>query len=154
MPSDYATDVAVIDFRRHSMVLEWHSASGTWSPFDVAPALVHGIAFIRVSQPNICIYAQLGRLTLQIGPSHYVLSEQSPRIRCTPASFGLRKRFIVESGSGEILYSYAYWTNQGPDFFSWLAACAEDPDWRTRSRRLWSAGVAAAELRSAGVATA
>ncbi len=154
MPADQAIDVPVIDFRRHSMILEWHSQSGTWSPYDVAPSLVHGVALIRVSQPNVCIYAHLNRLTLQIGPHQYPLSEQSPRIRCMPASFGLRRRFLVESNGGAILYSFTYWANQGPDFFSWLAACAEDPEWRSRSRRLWSAGVDAAELRSAGLATA
>jgi hypothetical protein len=151
MPPGNATTISVIDFRRHSMVLQWHALGGTWTACDAPPPLVHGIALIRVSQPNICIYGQAGRLRLQIGPHQFALSENSPRISCSRglASFGFRRRFTVESSTGGVLYSFAYWTHQHHDFFHWLAMKAEDPDWRAASGRQWSDGVAASLLRSA-----
>lgn len=150
MAPDNAATISVIDFRRHSMVLKWHALGGTWTAYDDPPPLVHGIALIRPSQPNICLYAQAGRLRLQVGPNQYALSENSPRITCTRglASFGFRRRFTVESSTGGVLFSYAYWTNQGQDFFRWLADKAEDPDWRVASGRKWSEGMASADLRS------
>jgi hypothetical protein len=150
MASDASTTISVLDFRRHSMVLKWHALGGTWTACDIPPPLVHGIALIRASLPNICVYGHAGRLRLQVGTHQYALSENSPRITCTRglASFGFRRRFTVESSSGGILYSYAYWTNQHHDFFYWLAAKAEDPDWRVTSGRQWSEGLAAAVLRS------
>jgi hypothetical protein len=150
MAPDNATTISVIDFRRHSMVLQWHAQAGTWSPSETPPPLVHGIALIRASQPNICLYGQAGRLRLQVGANQYALSENSPRISCTRglASFGFRRRFTVESSTGGLLYSYAYWTNQHQDFFHWLANKAEDPDWRVTSGRQWSEGLAATVLRS------
>lgn len=149
MASDNATTISVIDFRRHSMVLQWHALGGTWSAYDQPPSLVHGVALIRASQPNICVYGQAGRLRLQVGPIQYALSENSPRVSCTRglASFGFRRCFTVESSTG-VLFSYAYWTNQGQDFFRWLAAKAEDPDWRVTSGRQWSEGVASTVLRA------
>ncbi len=149
-PIPQKTIVPVIDFRRHSMVLEWHTLGGTWAAYDIPPLLVNGIALIRPSLPNVCVYAQGGRLQLQIGPTQYALSEPSTCIRCTRGigSFGLRRRFTVESGSGRVLYSYAYWIGKGQDFFRWLAAKASDPDWRATSGRRWSEGVASAALRS------
>jgi hypothetical protein len=151
MAPDNATTISVIDFRRRSMVLQWHALGGTWTAWDIPPALVHGIALIRATQPNICVYGQAGRLRLQVGPDQYALSENSPRIRCTRglASFGFRRRFTVSSSTGGVLYNYAYWTNQRHDFFRWLAAKAEDPDWRVTSGRRWSEGVPATTLRSA-----
>ena len=150
MASDNATIIPVIDYRRHSMALQWHALGGTWTAFDTPPPLVHGVALIRASQPNICVYGRAGRLRLQIGPHQYALSENSPRITCTRglASFGFRRRFTVESSTGGVLYSYAYWTTQHHDFFRWLAAKAEDPDWRVISARQWSEGLAAEALRS------
>ena len=44
MAPDNATTISVIDFRRHSMVLQWHSLGGTWTACDNPPQLVHGIA--------------------------------------------------------------------------------------------------------------
>jgi hypothetical protein len=149
MTSDSAGSISVIDFRRHGMVLQWHALGGTWTAYDNPPPLVHGIALIRASQPNVCLYAQAGRLRLQVGPSQYALSENSPRITCTRgiASFGFRRRFTVASSTGGVLFSYGYWRSHGQDFFGWLAAKAEDPDWRVASGRKWSEGVASAELR-------
>src|SRR6202048_3171516 len=150
MASDESTTIPVLDFRRHSMVLKGHARGAPCTPCDNPPPLVHGIALIRASLPNICVYGHAGRLRLQVGPHQYALSENSPRISCTRglASFGFRRRFTVESSSGGILYSYAYWTNQHHDFFHWLATKAEDPDWRVTSGRQWSEGLAAAVLRS------
>ncbi len=149
MPSDNNGTVSVIDFRRQSMVLQWHILGGTWSAYDVPPSLVHGVALIRVAQPNICVYGQDGRLRLQVGPDQFDLSENSPRIKCTRgvASFGLYRRFTVESGR-EVLFSQAYWTGQGGNFFQWLAARAQHEDWGAKIGRQWSEGLAAAVLRS------
>lgn len=142
--------VPVIDFRRHSMVLEWHTLGGTWTAYDLPPALVHGVALIRPSQPNVCLYAQEGRLRLQIGPNQYALTDSAPRMRCSRAlaSFGLRRHFTLESSTGDVLYSCTYWTGQGQDFFEWLANKAADPDWRAASGRQWTDGVKAEALRA------
>ncbi len=149
MESHNAGTVSVIDFRRHSMVLQWHILGGTWSAYDVPPSLVHGVALIRAAQPNICVYGQAGRLRLQVGADQYELSGDSPRISCSRglASFGLYRRFTVES-SGGVLFSQGYWTGQGDDFFRWLAARAQLKDWGAQIGRRWSDGVAAAVLRS------
>jgi hypothetical protein len=150
MTSATAGTVSVIDFRRQGMVLQWHVLGGTWSANEVPPSLAHGVALIRAAQPNICVYAQSGRLRLQIGPDQYNLSENSPRIKCTRslASFGLRRRFTVESSTGGVLFSQPYWTPHAEDFFRWLATKAQDPDWRAATGRQWSEGVPAALLRS------
>src|SRR5258708_6469608 len=89
------------DSRRHSMVRHWHALGGTWTACDTPPLLVHGIALIRASQPNICVYGHAGRLRLQVGPNQYALSENSPRISCSRglASFGFRRHFTVESST-------------------------------------------------------
>jgi hypothetical protein len=151
MASDNAGTVSVIDFRRHSMVLQWHVLGGTWTAYDVPPSLVHGVALIRAAQPNICVYGHGGRLRLQVGPEQYALAENSPRIKCMRgvASFGLRRRFTVESSAGGLLFSHAYWSRQGEDFFRWLAARAQDPEWRTITGQQWSSGVPAPVLRAA-----
>jgi hypothetical protein len=150
MAEDSATTISVIDFRRHSMVLQWHSLGGTWTACDIPPPLVHGIAFIRPVGPNICVYGQGGRLRLQVGPTQYALSENAPRISCTRglASFGFRRRFTVMSSTGGVLFNHSYWTNQRRDFYRWLAESAEDPDWRISCGRQWSDGVASAALRA------
>jgi hypothetical protein len=150
MAPDNVATISVLDFRRRGMVLHWHALGGTWTACDNPPLLVHGIALIRVSQPNICVYGHAGRLRLQVGPNQYALAENSPRINCTRglASFGFRRRFTVESSTGGMLYSYAYWTNQHHDFFHWLATNAQDPDWRVTCGRQWSEGLAAAALRA------
>jgi hypothetical protein len=150
MASDNAGSVSVIDFRRQSMVLQWHVLGGTWTAYDVPPSLVHGVALIRAAQPNMCVYAHGGRLRLQVGPNQYALSEDSPRIKCTRgwASFGLRRRFTVESPDGTLLFSHTYWTNQGEDFFRWLTARAQSSNWRLAIGRQWSDGVPAAVVRS------
>jgi hypothetical protein len=142
--------VPVIDFRRHSMVLQWHALGGTWTACDVPPALVHGVALIRASQPNICLFGMDGGLHLQVGPDQYPLSEDSPRIKWSRdlASFGLRRRFTLESSSGGVLRTHAYWAGQGDEFFSWVVARAADPQWRTANGQRWSEGVHPAELRS------
>jgi hypothetical protein len=150
MASANAGIVSVIDFRRQSMVLQWHVLGGTWTACDVPPSLVHGVALIRPAQANICLYGHAGRLRLQVGPEQYALNENSPRIKCSRgiASFGLRRRFTVESSTGGVLYGHSYWTGQGGDFFRWLAARAQDPDWRASAGRRWSEGVAAPVLRA------
>jgi hypothetical protein len=144
-----ATIVPVIDFRRHSMVLEWHTLGGTWTAYDIPPPRVNGIALIRPTLPNVCLYGQGGELLLQIGPNQHVLSRQTTRVRWVRgfASFGFRRRFIVDSGNGAVLYSYSYWVRPGPDFFRWIAAKATDADWRVATGRLWSDGMLSSDLR-------
>jgi hypothetical protein len=144
-----ATPIPVIDFRRHRMVLHWQTQDGTWTPSDEAVAIVHGIAMIRGTPPNVCLYALDGRLRLQIGLAQFALAENSPRIRCfaDPASLGLRRKFIVESSTSGVLYRLAYWPGRGPDFFRWLAFKAQDPDWRAAAGRRWTEGVPADALR-------
>jgi hypothetical protein len=150
MSPDNAGTMSVVDFRRQSMVLQWHVLGGTWTAYDTPPSLVHGVALIRAAQPNICVYGHGGRLRLQVGPDQFALSVNSPRIKCTRgiASFGLRRRFTVESTTGGVLFSHPYWTSQGEDFFRWFAARAQDPDWRTATGRRWTDGVSAPVLRS------
>lgn len=142
--------IPVIDFRRHNMMLRWHALEGTWTACDLPPALVHGVALIRASQPNICLFGRDGRLHFQVGSDQYALTEDSPRIRWSRglATFGLRRHFVLESGSGGVLYRHAYWTGQADDFFSWFAARAADPQWRAANALRWSEGVQPAELRS------
>jgi hypothetical protein len=146
---DAETSVSVIDFRRHSMTLKWHMPAGTWTAHERPTALVHGIAYIRASPPNICLYGRSGGLKLQIGNRQYALSENSPRIKCSAVavSLGLRRKFTVESSTGGMLFSHEYWARRRHDFFHWLADKAADPEWRVTSGRQWSEGVASSELR-------
>lgn len=151
MPFVTPASVAVIDYRRRSMVLKWHASGGTWTAFEEPPALVHGIAWIQPSQPNICLYGQAGRLLLQIGSDQYALAENSPSIASVADwySLGFRRRFVVESSTAGVLFSHRYWPGRTPDFFRWLAAKAVDPDWRAACGRQWSEGVTISVLRSA-----
>ena len=150
MVATVSFNIPVIDFRRQSMILQWNALRGTWTAYDEPPSLVHGIALIRASQPNICLFAWVGQLHLQVGPDRYTLAETSPRIRWSRdlAGLGFRRRFSVESSTGGQLFTQAYWTGQGDDFFSWLAVRAADPEWRSVSGRQWSQGVQPAVLRS------
>lgn len=148
MSADAATMIPVLDFRRHGMVLQWHTLGGTWTAFDNPPPLVHGIALIRPAAPNICLYASAGGLRLQIGSDQYALSDENLRIRCRRAiaSFGFRRHFSIESGQ-RVLFSYSYWSGRGEDFFRWIAGRAKDPDWLRQNAPRWSDGVAAAVVR-------
>jgi hypothetical protein len=147
-PAVNATTLPVLDYRRRSMVLQWHALGGTWTACEFPPARVHGIALISATGPNICVFGQDGRLMLQIGPDQHVLAENSPRIICRAGFIllGLRRRFIVRAGSGEILYSHRYWRGQGGDFFRWLAKQAGNPEWRRSCGRQWSEGIEPAAL--------
>jgi hypothetical protein len=150
MTVSIATTITVIDFRRQSLLLEWNLVNGSWTACDVPPALAHGVALVRASRPNICIYGHGGALHLQVDGERFVLSEKSQRLRCTDgaASFGFRKRFTVESSSGDILFKHSFWTGQGDEFFAWLAKRAADPVWRADCGRRWSEGVDASVLRA------
>ena len=110
--------------RRHLERLRQSAAPGAWSRVD--PSLAAEYLRVRAG----------GAPAPAGGPQ---ISTRWRRIRpgssCTPgatASFGFRRRFTVESSTGGVLYSYAYWTSQHHDFFRWLATKAEDPDWRGR----------------------
>jgi hypothetical protein len=130
------------------MLLQWHLLGGTWTPCEFPPARVHGIALISATGPNICVFGQGGRLLLQIGPNRYALAENSPRIVCRGGwiLLGLRRRFIVRSSDGAVLYSHRYWHGQGRDFFRWLARQAASADWRSDCGKQWSDGVEPATL--------
>jgi hypothetical protein len=149
MNSPLAATVAVIDFRRRRMVLDWNTADGSWAACDAAPAKAHGVALIRASPPNVCIYAESGRLRLQVGRDHYALAGGA-RISCERVSgtFGFRRRFTLEADDGTIRFNLSYWTTQHRDFFCWMAVRAADPGWRTTSAQRWTEGVAPAALRS------
>lgn len=144
-----ADGVPVIDFRRHGMFLLWHESRGTWSASDVPPARVHGIALIRASGPNLCLFGSGGRLQLQVGAERYPVTGDSLRVRCRPvlASLGLRRRFTVEEGS-RMVYGHSYWTGQGDDFFRWVASRTSNIAWAESHGALWSEGVDASEVRS------
>ena len=150
MATTLTSDIPVIDFRRQSMFLHWRTAGGTWTACDVPPSLVHGIALIRASHPHICLFGWDGVLHMQTGANRYVLAEDSPRLRWSRAlsTLGLRRRFTLESGSGDILFDHSYWADQGDDFFSWLAGRAADPEWRAANGQRWSKGLPPAILRS------
>jgi len=145
-----ASKIPVIDFRRQSMVLQWNSVNGTWAAFDDPPALVHGVALIRASRPNICLFGRDDRLHLQVGSDQYSLAEDDPRLALSrgSATFGLRRRFTVVSSNGATLLNHAYWNGQGDEFFSWLVSRAADPEWRAANARQWSGGVQPGVLRS------
>lgn len=142
--------IPVIDFRRQSMVLQWNSVNGTWVAFDDPPALVHGVALIRAAKPNICLFGRDGQLNLQVGSEQYSLARDAPRLTWSrgSATFGLRRRFTVESNEGATLLSHAYWNGQGDEFFSWLVARAGDLEWRAANARQWSDGVQPIVVRS------
>jgi hypothetical protein len=142
-PAENATTIPVLDYRRRSMILQWHALGGTWTACEFPPSRVHGIALISATGPNICVFGQAGHLLLQIGPNQYALGENSPRItaRSGFVLLGLRRRFIVRSSTGAVLYSHRYWRGQGSDFFRWFAKKAGDPDWRMVCGRQWSEGV-------------
>jgi hypothetical protein len=147
-PVDNSTTIPVVDFRRRSMVLRWHALGGTWTAYEFPPSLVHGVALIGATGPNICVYGQGGRLQLQIGPHQYELAENSPRITCRSGwvLLGLRRRFLVKSGAGGVLFSHRYWRGQGRDFFRWFAHHARAQDWRAACGTQWTEGVAPAAL--------
>jgi hypothetical protein len=147
MPPEHT--VAVIDFRRTRLVLQWHILGGTWTPLDVPPPLVHGIALIRPTPPNLCLWSKDNVLRLQVGAEQFPLHEHSPQIHLTRgvASFGLRRRFSVEATPGGVLFSQSYWVGDGEDFFRWVTARAEDPQWRQRAAVQWTEGLAPAVLR-------
>jgi hypothetical protein len=150
MDANDELSVSVIDFRRHSMILRWHIATGTWSAHEMPAGPVHGVACIGATHPNICLYGVDGGLQLQIGERQFPVAEHSPRIECKAVlpAFGLRRCFTVESTPGGMLFRHAYWVRGRHDFFRWLARRAADPEWRLHSGRRWSDGLAAAVLRA------
>jgi hypothetical protein len=145
-PVGNSSAIHVMDFRRRNLVLQWHALGGTWTACEYPPPQVQGVALISPTGLNICVYGQSEQLTLQIGPKQYVIEEKSPRIICRGSLllFGLRRRFLVKSSSGQVLFSYRYWRGQNRDFFRWLAHNARNPDWRAACATQWSAGIAPA----------
>jgi hypothetical protein len=148
--SSNTATISVIDFRRGRMVLDWHTADGTWAASDTATPLMHGIALIRASQPNICVYGLAGQLYFQAGADRFALEPDSPRLICASslATCGLRRRFGIQGRGGETLFSVGYWSTERRDFFRWLAARAADAQWRAACGRLWSEGVPEDALRA------
>ena len=143
--------IAVVDFRRSRLLLEWHARDGSWKACDDPPALLHGIALIRPNQENVCLFGHDGQLWLQVGAQQFELHDSEPALSCTrpAAGFGLRRTFLVAGADGAELFSHSYWIHQGRDFFQWLADKAQAPDWRAAAAQRWSEGVDAAELRPA-----
>ena len=141
--------ISVLDFRRRRMSVRWNVALSSWTALEETPALVHGIALIRPALPSVCLYGHAERLYLQIGAERFLLEALAPQLRCEPEliSGGLRRIFSVQSAQREALYSERYWAISGPDFFSALARKGIDPQWRSDSAALWSAGIDSALLR-------
>jgi hypothetical protein len=145
-----STSIPVIDYRRRRMTLQWHTPSGTWTAYDEPPAIVHGVCFIRASGPNVCLYAEDGRLHLQVDSRIFPLSYLEPRISCarTLISACLRRRFCLESAEGKVLYSNSYWAPHRTDFFVWLASAEQQADWHERTARRWTEGLNPQDLRA------
>jgi hypothetical protein len=145
-----SVSIPVIDYRRHRMTLQWHAPSGSWTDNDEPPAIVHGVCFVRASGPKICLYADAGQLRLQIDAKIFPLTYLGPRISCgrTLISFGLRRRFRLNSADGEVLFSTAYWVSQKNDFFAWLASMGRQANWHERTALRWTEGLNPADLRA------
>jgi hypothetical protein len=145
-----SVSIPVIDYRRRRMALQWHIPSGTWTAFDEPPTIVHGVCYIRASGPNICLYAENGRLQLQIDARVFPLTYLEPRFRCVRSLFsvGLRRRFYLESAAGKVMYSTSYWIPQRNDFFVWLSSTEQQADWHERTTQRWTEGLNPADLRA------
>lgn len=141
--------ITVLDFRRRRMAVRWNVDTHTATSHEEATALVHGLAFIRPSQPPICLYGMGGELHLQIGEQHMFLRPEQPRVITEPEllSAGLRRVFRIADAAGVTLHRESYWAGRGSDFFHLLAGHCASPQWRSDSARLWSDGVDPAELR-------
>ncbi len=142
--------MTVIDYRRRSMLLHWHTRDGTWTPCEEPPLNVHGVAMIRATAPNVCLYGQGGTLYLQIDAERFALSATvAPRITCrrTWMSFGFQRICTVEANSRRVL-KVSFWSEQGGNFFRWLAAKSSDSDWRVERGRRWTEGVLPEAIRA------
>lgn len=130
------------------MSVRWNIGTNSWTAHEEAPALVHGIAMIRATLPSICLYGFEDQLHLQLGGEHFLLTADQPQISCSKEllSGGLRRIFTLQA-VGTALYTERYWALSGPDFFALLAHKSADPDWRSTSAKLWSAGIDSAQLR-------
>jgi hypothetical protein len=145
-----SASIPVIDYRRRRMTLQWQTLSGTWTANDEPPAIVHGVCFIRSSGPNICLYAENGRLQLQIDARIFPLSYLGPRISCARSLFslGTRRRFRLKSAEGDVLFRTSYWALHRSDFFVWLSASEQQAEWHERTALRWTEGVSPASLRA------
>jgi hypothetical protein len=145
-----SASIPVIDFRRRRMTLQWNSSSGSWTAYDEPPAIVHGVCYIRANGPNICLFAEGGRLHLQVDARIYPLTYLGPRISCARSmvSMGLRRSFRLESPDGDLLYSTSYWAPQRNDFFLWLSSAERQPQWHERTALRWTEGLSPADLRA------
>jgi hypothetical protein len=142
--------IPVIDYRRRRMTLQWHTLSGTWTAYDEPPAIVHGVCFIRASGPNICLYAENGRLRLQVDARKFPLSDLGPHISCARSLFsaGLRRRFQLQSAEGDVLFRTSYWAPHRNDFFVWLSAAERQAEWYEGTAQRWTEGLSPASLRA------
>ncbi len=143
--------IPVIDFRRSRMTLRWHPEDGTWDAYDEAPALVHGVALIRPTGQNFCLYGHAGSLVLQAGAQQFTFAAGEPRLSCarTWSSVGLRREFRIRGGAAGEPLRYSYWAHPLPDFLVWLAARAADPQWSQETGQRWTEGLSDGALRAA-----
>lgn len=141
--------VTVLDFRRRRMTVRWNIGAQTGTPEEEASGLVHGVAYMRPSQPPICVFGQGGNLLLQVNGRCVVLYPGEPRVRCKPQllTLGVRREFRIVDRTGGTLYVEHYWAGSGPDFFRLLSAHCAAPGWRSDSAQSWSDGIDPAELR-------
>jgi len=134
-------NIPVIDFRRQSMILQWHAleARGRLAMFPGARAR-SGID-TRLATQRVPVRTGRAPAFADGGGSICAVGKFSlHQMQRGLASFGLRRRFTVESASGVVLASHSYWTSQGDDFFSWLVSRIADPQWRAINGQLWSEG--------------
>lgn len=145
-----SANIPVIDFRRRRMTLQWSTLSGIWTAYDEPPAIVHGVCFIRSSGPSTCLYAENGRLHLQIDARIFPLTDLGPRIYCARSlvSLGLRRRFRLASAQGEVLYRTSYWAPHRDDFFVWLSSAVRQAGWPERTAQRWTEGLSPEILRA------
>ncbi len=149
MSEDTPPLISVLDFRRRRMSVRWNVSTSSWTVLEETPARVHGIALIRPTLPAVCLYAYAQQMFLQIGAAQFVFDANEPQLLCEPEwlSGGLRRIFSVKAAGGRTAFSERYWAYSGPDFFSVLARQCAEPQWRSTSPALWSAGIDSAQLR-------
>ena len=151
MASDNAGTVSVIDFRRQSMVLQWHVLGGTWTAYDVPPSLVHGVALIR-ARPAEHLRVRPRRPVAPAGRTEAVRAVREFAAHQMHARHRRVSAFAGASPSNRAPAACCSATRIGPIkariFSAGWRRRAQDPDWRVAVGRQWSEGVAAPVLRS------
>ena len=128
---DNAATIPVVDFRRQSMVLQWHALGGTWTACDTPPAAGarhcvdprHAAQYLRLWTRRHACGCRSARTNMRW---RKIRRESAARAAWQASAFAGASP--SRSSTGGMLFSHSYWTNQAQDFFRWLA------DQRRRSR--------------------